>query len=113
MLLDEMTKIFLFQLNHNPQAFQLPLDRSHMMTRLLTSTCQPSQLTLSCLKLHLYHVRNVVTILLNKTLSNTIPLKYQPTHLSNTRKVPMVIPQGISVTVCCLKESHKPISNTD
>jgi hypothetical protein len=41
-LLDEMTKVLLLQLNHNPQVFQLPLNGSHMVTCLLTPTCQPS-----------------------------------------------------------------------
>ena len=112
MLPDEMMKILLLQSNCNPQAFQLPFNRSHVITSLLTPTRQPSQLTLSCLKLHLHHIRDVIAILLNESLSDSIPSKDQPTHLSNTGDVPVVVSQVVLVTVGSLKESHKLISNT-
>ena len=53
--------------------FLTPLYRSSVITRLLTPTCQPSQLTLSSLELHLHHFQNMVTILLNEFFGKSIP----------------------------------------
>ena len=78
------------------------------MAGLLTPTGQPSQLTLSSLELHLYHVRNVVTVLLNKCLSASLPSESRPTHLSYTGQVPTITTKIVLVTPCCLQ--RKPIS---
>ena len=76
-----------------------------MITCLLTSTHQPSQLTLSSLEFHLHHVWNMVTILLNEVLSTTISSKDWSTNPSDTGENPVVVSQVILITICSLKDT--------
>ena len=64
MLLDQMAKILLFQVNLNPQRFQLVFNESQVVTRILTPSSYPGDLTLNGLELILNNVRNMITFLL-------------------------------------------------
>ena len=53
-----------------------------MMAGLMTPASHPSQLVLSCLELRLYHLQDVVRILLFKNFSISVPSKNRIKYLS-------------------------------
>ena len=63
-LLDQMTKILLFQANLNLQRFQLVLHKGQVVASILTSPSYPGDLTLDGLELVFHNLRNVITFLL-------------------------------------------------
>ena len=111
MLLDQVTKIFLFQANLNPQRFELVLHERQMVTSIVTPSSYPCDLSLNGLELILNNVRNVITFLL-KVLSNPIPPKKSSAYLSHAVEGPMIISIIVLIMLSRLRRSHKLISNT-
>ena len=111
MLLDQVTKILLFQSNLNPQQFQLVLDKGQVITGILTPPGYPGDLTLNGLELILNNVRNVITFLL-EVFSNPIPSKKLNAYLSHAVERPMIICIIVLIMLSRLRRSHKLISNT-
>ena len=111
MLLDQVTKILLFQTNLNPQRFKLVFHERQMVARILTSPGYPGDLTLNGLELILNNVRNVITFLL-KVFSNPVPSKKSSAYLSHAMEGPMIISIIVLIMLSRLRRSHKLISNT-
>ena len=111
MLLDQVTKILLFQSNLNPQRFEFVLNERQVVAGILTPPGYPCDLSLNGLELILNNVRNVITFLL-KILSNPIPSKKSSAYLSHAVEGPMIIRIIILIMLSRLRRSHKLISNT-
>ena len=111
MFLDQMVKVFLFQMNLHPQRFQLVLYKGQVVARILTSPGYPGDLTLNGLELVLNNIRNVVTFLL-KVFSKPIPPEKSSAYLSHAMERPVIIRIIILIMLSRLRRSHKPISNT-
>ena len=87
------------------------LDKSQVVTSVLTSPGHPGDLTLYGLKLILNNVRNIITLLL-KIFSNPIPSKESSAYLSHAVEGPMIIGITVLIMLSRLRRSHKLISNT-
>ena len=74
MLLNQMTKVLLFQTNLNPQQFKFVFHKRQVVARVLTPPGYPGDLALNGLEFVLNNVRNVITFLL-KVFSNPVPPK--------------------------------------
>ena len=112
MLLNQVTKILLFQSNLNPQRFEFVLYERQVVACILAPPGYPGDLALNGLELILDNVRNVIAFLL-KVFSKPVPPEKSSAYLSHAVEGPMIIRIIILIMLSRLRGSHKPISNTD